>query len=158
LTIIPAAQEFERLFLLSEDNEDMKPLTFMIAFILIFCGQINGQTPDSVKFISLHPNDFYSAYKHEEKATLIDVREFFEFRRTRIKGARNIPSSGNLDYAADTLDKESGVFLYCSTGYRSKRVAIKLYDKGFHNVYSLDGGITAWKKEGLAVEKNKLRK
>jgi rhodanese-related sulfurtransferase len=153
-----AAQVFERLFLHSEDKKDMKPLTFMIAFILFFCSLINGQNPDSIKYISLHPNDFYSAYNHEEKATLVDVREFFEYRKSRIKDAVNIPSSGNLDYAADTLGKGSALFFYCTTGYRSKRVASKFYDKGYHKVYSLEGGISAWKKEGMPVEKNKLRK
>jgi rhodanese-related sulfurtransferase len=46
--------------------------------------------------------------------------------------------------------------LYCTSGYRSKKTAIKFYEKGFLRLYNLDGGIIAWKKAGLPVEKKRL--
>jgi phage shock protein E len=118
---------------------------------------ISGQLPDSLKFKSLDPYYFHLNYLKEEKALLIDVREFFEYKKSRIKDAVNIPSSGNLEFAADTINKELHIFLYCTTGYRSKRVAFKFYDYGFRNLYNLEGGISAWKKEGMAVDHKRLK-
>jgi rhodanese-related sulfurtransferase len=117
-----------------------------------------SQSPDSVKFRSLEPYDFHLQYLKEEPAMLIDVREFFEYRGRRIKGAVNIPSSGNLDFAADTLDKNLALFLYCTTDYRSLRVADKFRDKEFRMIYNLEGGIVAWKKDGFPVDRKKVRR
>jgi len=136
----------------------MKFIPIIIVFILIFSSSISGQVPDSLKFKSLLPHDFHLTYLKEEKAILIDVREFSEFRKSRLKGAVNIPSSGNLEFAADTIDKECALFFYCATGYRSEQVAKYFYDKGFGKVYSLDGGIVAWKKDGMPVIRKKIKK
>jgi rhodanese-related sulfurtransferase len=126
--------------------------------LLVVSDIVHGQVPDSLKYISLGPSEFQKAYQSSDKALLIDVREFFEYKKSRIDHAVNIPSSGDLDLTADTIRKEYSLFLYCTSGYRSKRVAKHFYDKGLVNLYSLDGGINAWKKEGLQVSKKKIRK
>lgn len=136
----------------------MKPLTLFIVFDLIFCSKLSAQVPDSVKFKSLEPYNFHMVYLKADKSVLIDVREFFEYRVSRIKGALNIPSSANLDLAADTIDKQCTLFLYCTSGYRSKKVAGFLYDKGFSKLYSLDGGIVAWRKEKMPVVKKRVKR
>jgi rhodanese-related sulfurtransferase len=139
-------------------ERDMKArLIFFIGSLIIF-NLAAGQVPDSLKYISVGPAGFHNAYQNDSNAVLIDVREFFEYKKSRIDHACNIPSSGNLDIPADTLDKESALFLYCTSGFRSKRVAKQFYDKGFLKLYSLDGGISAWKKEGLPVNRKRLRK
>jgi thioredoxin 1 len=135
----------------------MKHIPVIILFILIFCSPVTGQVPDSINFKSVQSYDFQMAYLKQDKAILIDVREFFEFRKIRLEDAVNIPSLGNLDYSADTIDKECALFLYCTTGYRSKRVARYFCEKGFSNVYSLEGGIVGWKKDGMPVEKKRLK-
>lgn len=89
---------------------------------------------------------------------LADVREFFEYKKSRIPGAVNIPSSGNIEASADTIDKAAHIFLYCTTGFRSRKVADKLIRQGFIHVYSMDGGISDWKKEGFPVERKKVRR
>jgi rhodanese-related sulfurtransferase len=127
-------------------------------FFLALCAVSSGQVPDSLKYISLNPGEFQKAYQSDDNALLIDVREFFEYKKSRIDNAVNIPSSGNIDISADTLNKEASLFLYCTSGFRSKRVAKQLYDKGFLKLYSLEGGITAWKKERLPVNRKKIRR
>ena len=136
----------------------MKLYSGISLIILIFCSGLSAQVPDTLKFKSLLPYDFHLAYLRDDKAILIDVREFFEYKKSRLKDAINIPSSDNLDFAADTISKESALFLYCTSGFRSKRVAGKFYDKGFRNLYSLDGGITAWKKDNMPVERKRIKK
>jgi len=131
------------------------PLIFVI--FMTFCIRVSGQEVDSLKFKSLLPKDFQSAFQKSEKAILIDVREGFEYRPSHLKKAVNIPSSGNFQFVADTINKECSLFFYCTTGFRSKRVAKYFCEKGFKNVYSLDGGIVAWRKEKLPVLKRHTR-
>jgi rhodanese-related sulfurtransferase len=133
----------------------MKPAPIIIVFILVLCKSISGQATDTTKFISLLPGDFQLAYQQAGKALIIDVREFFEFRKTRLPGAVNMPSSGNLEFSADTINKDTSLFLYCTSGFRSKRVAGFFYDKGFCRVNSLQGGIVAWKKKGLPLDRKR---
>ncbi len=121
-------------------------ILFMICYV-----PVNGQERDSVKYISLEPYDFHLTYLKEDNAILIDVREVFEYKGKRIKDAVNIPSVSMLEQATDTLDRETALFVYCSTDYRSKNVAEKLCQKGFLKVYNLEGGIVAWKRDGFPV-------
>jgi rhodanese-related sulfurtransferase len=134
---------------------NMKPFTLSFLIILFSFFRTNGQAIDTLNFKSLKPNDFSAQFKKEEKAMLIDVREPFEFRSSRLKNAVNIPSSGDLRFAADSISKEKALFLYCTTGFRSKRVAKYFCNKGFTKVYSLEGGISAWKKNHMPVDKKR---
>jgi phage shock protein E len=136
----------------------MKRILVLFTGLLTLLNTATTQVPDSLKYISLGPVDFQKAYQNDSSARLIDVREFFEYKKSRIDSAVNIPSSGNLDICADSLDKQSSLFLYCTSGFRSKRVAKHFYDRGFTRLYSLDGGINKWKKEGLPVNRKKIRK
>jgi len=129
----------------------------LLVFLTIACLEASGQKADSVKYKSLEPYDFHLTWLKTDKAMLIDVREFFEYKKSRIKDAVNIPSSGNLELACDTLEKELSLFLYCTTDFRSKRVAEKFGVMGFAKVYDLEGGIRAWKKDGFPVEKKRLK-
>ena len=127
--------------------------------ILLYCNcLIIGQTSDSSKYLSLEPYDFNLQHLRTDSARLIDVREFFEYKGNRIKDAVNIPSSGNIEIPADTIDKNYNLFLYCSTGYRSRKVADFFYSKGFRKLYNLEGGIVAWKRDGFPVEKGRVRR
>jgi rhodanese-related sulfurtransferase len=137
---------------------EMKFLSFFLLFYMGTLLQLEGQVPDSVKYKSLDPNDFHLQYLRTDSSILIDVREPFEFKGNRIKGAINIPASGNLDKAADTINKKLTLFLYCTSGFRSSNTAKKLYDKGFRKLYSLKGGIVAWRKEGMHIVKGKNKR
>lgn len=129
----------------------------LLVFLTVVCLESLGQPAESLKYKSLEPYDFHLTYLKDDKAVLIDVREFFEYKKSRIKDAINIPSSGNLEFAADTFEKDKSLFLYCTTDYRSKRVAAKFSEKKFVNVYNLEGGIKAWKNDGFPVDRKRLK-
>jgi len=137
---------------------EMRTWCIITLLILILSAASGRQVPDSLKYKLLPPVEFDSAYQKAEKPLMIDVREFFEYKKSRLKDAINIPSSGDLESAADTLDKNRDFFFYCTSGFRSKRVAKFFSEMGFTKTYSLDGGIMAWKKEKLPVEKKKIKK
>jgi thioredoxin 1 len=136
-------------------------MKFLFGLLFSFIASIFplfGQMPDSVKYQSLNPYDFHFQYLRTDSSILIDVREPFEFKGNRIKNAVNIPASGDLEKAADTLNKEFTLFLYCTSGFRSSNAAEKLYNKGFRKLVSLKGGITAWKKAGMPVVKGRVKR
>lgn len=136
----------------------MKQIYFILLLVFITYNNLSGQGPDSLKYKSLEPYYFHLQYLINDSALLIDVRESFEFKGKKIKGAINIPASGNFDFVADTLNKNYALFLYCTSGYRSSRVAVKFFDKGFRKLYSLEGGIVAWRKDGFPVAKGNKKK
>lgn len=107
---------------------------------------------------SLDPYYFHLRFITDSSSVMLDVREFFEYRRTRIKGAINIPSSGGMETVADTLGREKSVFLYCYNGYRSGKAAEFLVSKGFKKVYSLGGGIVLWKKEKMPADRTRIKR
>jgi len=136
-------------------------IKFLCGLVLFFPAWIlpvAGQVADSAKYKSLEPYDFHLQYLITDSAILLDVREPFEFKRKRIRDAINIPSSGNLEKAVDTLKKEFSYFLYCSSGFRSRNIAEKLYEKGFRKLYNLEGGIVAWKKDKMPVVKGRVKR
>lgn len=45
-------------------------------------------------------------------------------------------------------DSFDSVVLYCASGIRSQLAASALQDMGYSNVFSLKGGIKAWKQSG----------
>ena len=85
---------------------------------------------------------------------LIDVRETEEWTRGQAAGAIHI-SKGLIehDIEAKVPDKETNIVLYCHSGSRSALAAENLKRMGYANVYSLDGGLTAYQAAGLPMEK-----
>ena len=77
---------------------------------------------------------------------LIDVREPFEQTAFgKIPGVENIPL-GDLESRLGELPAERAhpIVLVCQSGGRSLSAARMLVEKGYTNVYSLDGGTGAW--------------
>jgi rhodanese-related sulfurtransferase len=86
---------------------------------------------------------------------VIDVRTPAEYAIEHISGAMNI-NFLEPDFALnlDKLDKQANYILYDKAGTRSTKAAKIMLDKGFINVYYLEGGLDAWKEENRPVEKN----
>ena len=85
---------------------------------------------------------------------LIDVRETEEWAKGRADGAIHISKVMiEHDIEATVADKNAAIVLYCHSGARSALAAENLMKMGYSNVYSLDGGITAYEAAGLATEK-----
>ncbi len=75
---------------------------------------------------------------------LLDTREKEEFDISHIRGARWAGYDGfSLDSLRD-VDKSQPIIVYCSVGYRSSVVAVKLMEAGYKKVRNLYGGIFRW--------------
>lgn len=85
-----------------------------------------------------------------DSTVLIDVRTKDEFNSFRIKNSINIDyySKGFLDSISSFKDKKN-IILYCRSGRRSYYAAKLLQQKGFNNIYNLEGGVLEVKKKNL---------
>lgn len=121
---------------------------FSILFSLSFVS-CKGQLDSKIDNISV--KEMQSLLKNGD-VQLVDVRTPKEFNSGFIANAENIDyASPSFDQDVNVLDKEKPVILYCHSGRRSAISTQKLLDAGFSKVYNLEGGILAWKKEGLEV-------
>jgi len=83
--------------------------------------------------------------ENKEEFQLIDVRETFEYETSNLNG-ENIPLS-NILLESDKVSKDKTVIVHCRSGKRSAQAIKLLEDKGYSNLYNLQGGILAWKDE-----------
>jgi len=92
----------------------------------------------------------------EKGALLVDVREPDEVQHTsfQVEGIENIPFS-TFDDNYYNLPKNRNIVLACHLGIRSLRAAQFLVIQGWNeaNIFSLEGGIDAWKSAGLPIKK-----
>lgn len=87
-------------------------------------------------------------------AVLVDLRAANQFMDGHITGAKNIPGD---QVAADAKAVEKlaskTVVLYCDNGATTAAAQRTLARAGVKNVFSLRGGLAAWKQENLPVAK-----
>jgi adenylyltransferase/sulfurtransferase len=112
-----------------------------------FCGII-----DSNKTTYMHPDE---VTVQEMKRALsdpglgikvIDVREPDEYQIARVEGVPLLPLSA-LAQRYTELDPNQAYYLHCKAGGRSMKALEFLRQKGFKNLKSVKGGITAWSQE-----------
>lgn len=84
-------------------------------------------------------------------ATLVDVREPFEYRQGHVPQAVNIPMS-QLTSRLGEIDRTRPVYVVCASGNRSGAVTDVLTSQGFRAVNVL-GGTSAWIRSGRPIEK-----
>jgi rhodanese-related sulfurtransferase len=85
-------------------------------------------------------------------ALLVDVRESDELAVVRVADALHLPTSTFVEHAEE-LPKDRPLMIMCATGVRSTAVTAYLLRNGWNDVVNVDGGITAWQRAGLPVER-----
>lgn len=88
--------------------------------------------------------------KKRDGARLIDVRESGEYTQGHIPGAVNLPLS-ELIGREDEIGPNT--VLICASGNRSSQAAAHLVSLGKSGLMNLSGGITAWLREGRALNR-----
>ncbi len=81
-----------------------------------------------------------------ESIQLIDVREEYEHNTFNI-GGELVPLSELFEHSAK-IEREIPVIVYCKMGIRSQIAIQRLEEKfKFNNLFNLQGGLEAWKKQ-----------
>ena len=89
-----------------------------------------------------------------DKFTLIDVREDNEWAAGHAKGAVHLGKGViERDIESGIPQKDAKLVLYCGSGSRSALAADALTKMGYSNVFSLAGGLNAYKSANLPIEK-----
>jgi rhodanese-related sulfurtransferase len=91
---------------------------------------------------------------NQQNALVLDVRDAAEYEKAHVLNARHI-AMGELPERSAEIEKYKAkpVIVVCESGNRSEKAATALRKQGFAQVYSLSGGIAAWKQAGLPLEK-----
>lgn len=102
------------------------------------------------------PLDEFEKAISEPNVTVVDVRTPAEYNEGHIAGAINIDwKAGDFaERAAEVLDKEQTVAVYCAHARRSKMAAGELEKMNFKHVIELADGVEVWIKAGKPVEKS----
>jgi len=105
------------------------------------CAPTRAAAPDELTVDDLR------AWRREGRAhVLIDVREPFEHRESRIEGAELIPLATVRD-AIGRLPVDRPIVVHCRSGARSARAVVVLREAGL-DAHNLAGGILAWHQAG----------
>lgn len=90
-------------------------------------------------------NDFFAAQMKKENTVILDVRTPEEY------AAGHIPHAVLMNYnapgfasALDTLNKNKTYLVYCASGGRSAKASSMMAEKGFKEIYNLEGGFSRW--------------
>ncbi len=90
---------------------------------------------------------------NKENALAVDIRPDEAFKGGHIINAVHVPGDQLAD-AAGTLQKykDRPLVVYCEAGNASVQARQRLLKAGFTRVYSLQGGLTAWRSENLPLQ------
>jgi len=78
-----------------------------------------------------------------DQTAIIDVRDRQSYSIGHIKNAVHV-SDENIQQFIEGTDKSKPLIIYCYRGNSSQNAADYLSDKGFSDVYSMDGGFEEW--------------
>jgi len=86
---------------------------------------------------------------------LLDVRTLYEFENGHLKEANQLNYySFSFKDNLFLLPKDKPIYVYCKTGYRSKRAAEILIKNSYTKVYNLQYGIKEWEANNLPIVKD----
>jgi rhodanese-related sulfurtransferase len=125
----------------------MKTISILI-FTILFSMACEAQNSEVIHVSSAEFNDLISG----NDGVLLDVRTIPEFF------GGHIPNSEQMNYYAKDfkqsllmLPKDKPIYIYCNTGYRSRKAANTLVENGYTEVYNLRRGIMEWNLLDLPV-------
>lgn len=114
-------------------------LTLTIISLLFNCNITSNSS-----FQDINSDELELMIKKED-LILLDVRTPTEYSNGHLISAVNINYYGdNFDKKIDELDKSKPIVVYCKSGGRSSKSALKLVKKGFEQIYNLKGGFDQW--------------
>lgn len=95
------------------------------------------------------------AWLKARDAVMLDVREASEFDFENVPGSVLLPLSFlDTDTFPPLTDKK--IIVLCAIGKRAAAAHKQLADSGLANLYTLTGGLDAWKKAGFDTQGGKF--
>ena len=94
----------------------------------------------------------FNALTNEADTIVVDMRNHYEYEVGHFENAIEIPSDTfreQLPMAAEMLQdaKDKNIIMYCTGGIRCEKASAYMLNRGFKNVYHLEGGIINYANE-----------
>lgn len=112
---------------------------------------IPGRSPEPGINHHLSPEEWDHVLKNEKDFALIDTRNWYEYKIGTFKGAINPNIEKFTEFPAffesQHIPKDKKILIFCTGGIRCEKGILELQDKGYKNVFQLDGGILKYMEE-----------
>jgi rhodanese-related sulfurtransferase len=84
---------------------------------------------------------------NKKKVVVLDVRTTQEFNEGHLPNAIHIDVMDSVAFVQQSgkLKKGKTYLVYCKSGRRSAKAAAIMEQQGFHHIWNMEAGITAWK-------------
>jgi rhodanese-related sulfurtransferase len=126
--------------------------TLLLGLATIGCSTGDPARPAS--YVTVDVQETFKQLNANDSAQIVDVREPGEWATTGVPpGAVLIPLGQLEQSASEELAKDGPVYVICNSGNRSRTGASTLIKLGYAEVYNVEGGIQAWLRAGLPVER-----
>lgn len=101
--------------------------------------------PDKINNNHLTPSEWHETLSSSDDFVLIDTRNDYENKIGMFKGAID-PKIKHFSQFGEWVDnakipKEKKVLMYCTGGVRCEKAILEMQERGYNNVYQLEGGI-----------------
>lgn len=87
----------------------------------------------------------------KQDVVIIDTRNWYEYKLGTFKGALNPNIEKFTDFPkyfeSQKIQKDKKIMIFCTGGIRCEKGILELQEKGYKNVYQLEGGILNYLKE-----------
>ncbi len=111
----------------------------------IVTAELPGIFPQSDQHRHLPPKEWHALLENDSNVMVLDTRNDYETRIGKFRGAvdPNITKFSEFAHYIDgnPLPKDKTILIYCTGGIRCEKAILTLEEKGYENVYQLDGGI-----------------
>jgi hydroxyacylglutathione hydrolase len=108
---------------------------------------------DQSKVNYIKSEDLKKAIEEEGNVLyIIDLRGAADYAAGHLKNAVNIPLP-NLEVRRKEIPTYKKIILYDDSGMNAFQGAVRLFDMGILNVYTLSDGLNTWKQKGFEVVK-----
>lgn len=93
----------------------------------------------------IDPRTLKEWYKKGKDFVIIDARNGYEYDVGHFKGAKKLPIEIFSEFPKEinklNIDKNKEIVLYCTGGIRCEKASAFMKQKGYNNVYHIQGGI-----------------
>lgn len=113
-------------------------------------------TPYSAAISTIELGQLYRSGE-SGNVNILDVRTPVEYQEKHIEGSTLAPLDSLNEKSIAELNKDNSepIYIVCHSGNRAKNCIDKMHHSGFDNAVLVKGGIQAWEKENLPLNRGK---
>lgn len=126
-------------------------VTLFVALLALLLWNLFGDALSGVE--QLAPAEA-TLFLNRQNAVVLDLRPQGEFEAGHIINALNLPADPDAQQKVLEKHRDRPLIAVCQNGMLSTRTARAIKLKGFEKVYSLKGGLAAWRGAGLPVTRD----